>query len=48
MFNFQEELDRYKPSEEYETSEGLSGDEIKDITDIVEMILKGDDVGDAR
>ncbi|MBC8542372.1 MAG: hypothetical protein ACLR23_24865 [Clostridia bacterium] len=44
MFNFHEELGRYKPSEELDTSGAeLSGEEVKDIVDIVEMILKGEE-----
>ena len=48
MFNFQEELARYKPSEELDTSDGLSGEEVKDIMDVVNMILRGEEAEDAR
>ena len=44
MFNFHEELGRYKPCAELDTSVAeLSGDEVRDIVDIVEMILKGEE-----
>lgn len=49
MFNFQEELSRFKPCEEVDDPEnGLSGDEVKDILDIVKMIAKGEKAEDAE